>query len=46
MRETLECSDLFDGDGGPPVLVLLQDGQADGAGWVNIWVEYWWLKLA
>lgn len=38
--------DLFDGDGGPPVFVLLQDGQTHGAGWIDVRVEYWWLKFA
>lgn len=41
-----KCSDLFDGDGRPPVFVLLQDRQTHSARWVDIWVEYWWFKLA
>lgn len=38
--------DLFDGDGRPPIFVLLQDRQTHSAWWVDIWVEYWWFKLA
>lgn len=37
---------LFDGDSRSPIFVLLQDGQTHSAWWVDIWVEYWWLKLA
>lgn len=40
------ASHLFDGDSRSPVLVLLQDRQTDSAGWIDIWVEYGWLKLA
>lgn len=31
--------DLPDGDGRAPVLLLVQDGQADGAAGVDVWVE-------
>jgi hypothetical protein len=30
---------LPDGDGGLPAFFLVQDGQADGAGRVDVWVE-------
>lgn len=36
---------LFNSDGGPPVLVFLQDGEAHSSWWVDIWVEYWGLEL-
>ena len=39
-------SDLFDGDGWPPVLVLLQDGQAHRARRVDVGMKYRWLKFA
>ena len=38
--------DLFDGDGWLPSLLLVQDGEADGAGWVDVWMEEWWDELA
>uniref|UniRef100_A0A0E9XE24 Uncharacterized protein n=1 Tax=Anguilla anguilla TaxID=7936 RepID=A0A0E9XE24_ANGAN len=38
--------DLLDGDGRPPVLIFLQDGQTDGARRVDIWVKDGWFKLA
>lgn len=37
---------LFNSDGGPPVLVFFQDGEAHSSRWVDIWVENWGLKLA
>lgn len=45
LHRTSVC-DLFDGDGRPPVFVLLQDGQTHGTRRVDVWVEYGWLKLA
>jgi len=30
---------LLHGDGGPPSLFLVQDGEADGSGRVDVWVE-------
>lgn len=42
----LQMSDLLDGYGRPPVLVLLQDGQTNSARGVDIGVKDGWLKLA
>jgi hypothetical protein len=37
--------DLLDGDGWPPVLLFVQQGQADCARWIDIGVEKWRHKL-
>ena len=37
--------DLLDCDGGPPVLLLVQDGEAHSYRWVNIRMKQWRNKL-
>jgi len=40
VEEILDADqELFDGDGRPPILVLVQETQADGSGWINVGVE-------
>ena len=37
--------DLLDGNSGPPVLLLVQDGETDGAAGVDVGVEEWGHEL-
>ena len=46
VEEVLDAEeDLLDGDGGPPVLLLVQDAETHCARWVDIGVEQWWHEL-
>jgi hypothetical protein len=38
--------DLFDGDGGFPAFFFVEDGEADCAGGVDVWVEEGWDEFA
>lgn len=37
---------LFDGDGGLPAFLLVQDREADSSGRVDVWVEEWGREFA
>lgn len=38
--------DLFDGNRRTPILLLVQEGEADGAGGVDVGMKEWWLEFA
>ena len=38
--------DLFDVDGGLPAFFFVEDGEADGARGVDVWVEEGWDEFA
>lgn len=33
--------DFLDGDGRAPAFIFVEDGEADGPGWVYVWMEEW-----
>lgn len=39
-------SHLFDGNGGPPVLLLVEQREAHGARRIHVWMEQWRLETA
>ena len=46
VQEILDAEeDLLDRDGRPPILLLVQEGQADRARGVDVRVEQWWHEL-
>ena len=46
VEEVLDAEeDLLDGDGGPPVLLLVQDGEADRPRGIHVGVEQWGHEL-
>ena len=37
---------LFDGDRWPPRLFLVEDGETDGSGRIDIWMKEGWIEFA
>lgn len=45
-EENERVTDLLDSNCGLPALLLVQDGEADGPGWIHVGVEERWSEFA